>query len=84
MARKRYKVGAKFGHAGAGSGYDVYIPIHAIKRAQMMGGLKKNFKYFWYAEEIGPGEWLKTKTEWWKFKETMWAREREKKRKRAG
>jgi len=88
MARKRYKVGAKFGHAGSGGGYHIYIPImaenllHAISRAQKFAGLKKGFKDFWFAQEVGSGEYQDIKNDWRRFKSMMRARETEKKLKR--
>jgi len=92
MKRKRYKVGALFGHCGAGRGLPVYIPIlagdimQAIERAQRMGGIKKRFKYIWHVEEVGPREFIEIREKWAEFKEMMWAREQEKKikRKRVG
>lgn len=88
LKRKLFKIGARYGHVGQGKGLEVYIPIlaadlmHAIKRAQMMGGLKKGFKDFWFAQEIGPYEFTKTREEWKKFKAQMRARLEEKKMRR--
>lgn len=89
LSRKYYKVGATYGHMGQGKGIPIYIPIYAgdiiqaIKRAEMMGGLKKRFKYFWHVEEIfSPFELLEVRAKWLKFKSQMRRRAIEKKMRR--
>ena len=75
--RRRYKVGAIYGHMGRGKGIEVRIPIlaadvtHAIARAQKMGGVKKRFKCFWHVEEVGLVEFLKVQADWCRFKQQV-------------
>lgn len=74
MKRRFFKVGATYGHCGQGNGVAVYVPviasnsIHALKYASKIGGLKKQPKHFWHAEEIDGIEFLILQLKWRQFK----------------
>lgn len=74
MKYRYYKVGVVYGHCGSGNGIPVYIAVlgndvlDALKRAKKIGGIKKSFKNFWYAEEIDEFEYILTRNRWNSFK----------------
>lgn len=78
MKRRFFKVGATFGHCGQGNGVAVYIPViacnpvTAIKHAGKIGGLKKQAKHFWFAQEIDGLEYLILQLKWHQFKNKVY------------